>query len=296
MYGLQKWAWAAVFAVAATAPAAAQQTGGINSGGRTSSFSGGQGGSQLGSSQLGSSQLGSSQLGSQLGGQLGSSFGGSNGSNGGFGGSNGGIGGSNGNGFSNTTQTMPTLMTNSSSLQKSNVFSGYYASPMLASGSTSSASFGSPLYGTSSGGTSGGRGSTVGSTSSYGGGGLGGAGRSGLGGGLGNSNSANQSGIVVPIQTQLAYTAVILPGPTVPTAPVAVSRIQTEIRGVLDRSTMISNAKDVQISVDRFNNVILRGTVANRDEAAFIEGMVRITPGVAGIINELTPDLRTGSK
>lgn len=263
MYGLQKWLWTAVFAVAAVSPVEAQQ-GNITSGGPTTT----------GQQRTTSSGSGFS----------GSSFGS---------GSNGGLGGNNNAGSQLSSSLLSSLQSSnsqytniqsggSSSLQKSNVFSQFYASPYIASGGQGG-SFGQPLYGTTGGSSGGGRNSAL--TSGFGSGGLGGGGR-------GQNLSNQQSGIVVPIQAQINYSALM----RFQTAPAAATKIQSEIRTVIDGSSMVSNAKGIQVITDQNNNVTLRGTVADSEEARFIEGMVRLTPGVAGIKNELTPTIRTGGK
>lgn len=293
MFKLRKLMWTAVIVIASAAPVAAQQ-GGVNAGtqssigGRTSSMGGSLGTTGFGSttsSGLGTSSLGSSSLGT-------SNFGSTSG---GFANNSGGFASTNNNASGVQIQAapqIPSLVTSNSNLQKSNVLAGYYANPMakgLLSSGTGGGSFGSPTFGNTTGGTSGGasggRGaSSFGSTNSFGG---------GLGGrGTNLSNSANQSGIVVPIQSPLAYTAVF----QFPTTPPIASRVHTEIRSALDGSSMIANAKGVQVITDRDNNVILRGTVADEDEVRLIEGMVRLTPGVREIRNELAPAVTIGRK
>ena len=110
-------------------------------------------------------------------------------------------------------------------------------------------------------------------------------GRTGVGGlGIGGQNSANQSGIVIPLPVQIAYTARM----QFPTPPVPAGRIVSEVRAVLDNTSAIANPKAVQIITDANNNVTIRGTVKDDDEARLVEGLVRITPGVGTIRNELT--------
>jgi hypothetical protein len=142
------------------------------------------------------------------------------------------------------------------------------------------------------GGTTGFGGATgFGGTTGLGGGriglgGLGGAGglggRTGLGGfgGAGMTNTAQ----VVPLSRQISYTATL----RVPqAAPAAVaSRIQTEARAVIDRSSAIANPAGVQVATDG-PVVVLRGSARDEDEARLIENMIRLTPGVRDVRNEL---------
>jgi hypothetical protein len=169
----------------------------------------------------------------------------------------------------------------SSVLDKSNFLGGYFANPYFQGQisqqtNASPGGFGSPLYGTAGG--SSGRGGASGGL------------YSGIGGGRGGSQANQQSGILIPIPTQIAYTAQM----QFASPPVAASKIQTELRGLLNNTTEIANAKNVQIIVDANNNVILRGTVKDYDEARLVEGLVRLTPGVQGIANELTATAGSG--
>jgi hypothetical protein len=279
MRELRKWAWAGLVAVAAASPAAAQQASITSTGGRTTGSIGGGAATNAGVGLGGGSSLGSS----------------------GTGGGNSGGGGSGGSGSSSAIsggvqlqqlQTMapPTAPTgtNTSSTASSNFLSGYYANPYyqgvsLGSGSSSNRTaqpggFGQPLFGNTSTGT-GGRGSLT----SGGLGTTGGLGRTGTGG-LGGQTS-NQSGILIPIQSQMTYTATM----QFPAPPVAAGKIVADVRAVIDTTPMIANARAVQVITDANNNVTLRGPVKDDDEARLIEGLVRLTPGVGAIRNELSP-------
>ena len=269
MRGLKTWACAVVFAASA-APVFAQTggtggTGGISgtttrstsgsSLGSTTLGSSSSGSSSLGSSSLGTSSLGSSSLGS-------SSLGSSSSSN------------STANGLSSLEQSNTQFsnigVTSSSNLQRSNVFSSFYANPyaMGLSSSSGAGGFGQPLYGATTGGT-GRTGTTTGTT-----------GRLGT---TGLTNSANQSGIVVPLPVQIAYSARV----QFPTPPVATPRLQADLRGIIDAGGL-ATPQTVQVIADANNNITLRGTVKDDDERRLTEGLVRLTPGVQNISNELT--------
>jgi hypothetical protein len=274
------WAGAIAAVVAAASPAVAQQ-GGVTSGGRTttgggvstSGFGGGLGTGGLGGTSVGGLGGGLGG-GTGFGGGLGGGLGGNTGPGGGLGG-NTGLGGAN-----SLQQSMPGyLTTGSSTLQSSNLFANFYGNPYAmgitsGTGGTSGAAFGSPLFGNNN--------NTRNST-----------GRGTIGG-LGSSNSAssNQSGIVIPIQSQMNYTALM----RFPTHPVTVNRIQSELRLAIDRSSMVSTPGSVEVLVDKNDNVTLRGTVADAEEAQLIEGMVRLTPGVRVIRNELRPAVTSAGR
>jgi len=137
------------------------------------------------------------------------------------------------------------------------------------------------------GGTSGGLGSVTGSSSASGGRGAGGiGGTTGRGaGGIGGGSSISSStvgGQIVPLARPIAYQGVLKFQP--PATPPG--QLQAELRSMIDRSTMIRNPRDVSIQIDG-PGIILRGTAQDEDEAHMIEGMVRLTPGVHFVTNEL---------
>jgi hypothetical protein len=180
--------------------------------------------------------------------------------------------------------------TAASSLQKSNFLAGYYANPYFQGQISSQTNavpggFGTVLYPVTGGTgsvTSGGRGTI--------GGGIAGLNQSR--GGIGGQNANNQSGIIIPIPTPIAYTAQM----QFSAPPLAPTRLQSDLRLAIDGTTMIANPKAVQIITDAKNNVTLRGTVKDDDEVRLIEGMVRLTPGVGDIKNELTPTVTTSRR
>jgi len=193
-------------------------------------------------------------------------------------------------------QLGPPTGQNNSSLDSSNFLSGYYANPYyqgLISAQTNQGpgGFGSPLSGTGSlGGTGGARG-TAGSTARATGaagrtGTTGAAGRQtgGLGGG-GLGAAANTYGVVVPLPVQITYAAI----PDFGSTPVAAPQLQSDLSAMITRSIgSISNPAAVKVTIGSQNTVTLRGDVASDREARLVEGMVRLTPGVGYIKNELT--------
>jgi hypothetical protein len=109
-------------------------------------------------------------------------------------------------------------------------------------------------------------------------GGLGGiGGRGGLGGG------ADPGGILVQLPIQITHPAIA----RFPVMPVATSQLQTDLAGMIARSNEISNPAGVSVSVER-GIVTLSGTVRDIEEAKTIAGMIRLTPGVREVKNDLT--------
>ena len=289
-------AWAILATAAAAAPAPGQTSG--NSSGGSSS-----GGSSVGSS------LGSS-LSSSSGG------GGSSGSSG---------GGGSGSGSADLQTTLATMQSapgitapsayatsgtsTNTAVSTSNAFQQFYANPYYQGRAGAQLNqvpggFGVALYGSSSGngtgggnigfagaGSGGGLGSVTGSSStstfgrSGGAGGTGGTGGrvSGSSGSSGGVNLNNPGGQIVPLPRQIAYQAVLRFQPPAP----APAQVQADIRGMLDRSNMLVTQQGVQVIADG-STVVLRGAVRDEEEARTIEGMVRLTPGVHLVKNEMS--------
>ncbi|WP_439625830.1 BON domain-containing protein [Gemmata sp.] len=265
---LNRLVWA-VAAVVASASAAAAQQGSVTTGGGGSLGSlGGTGG---------------------LAGGLGGGTGGGGGAGGG-----GSLGGDLGGAQLQTMQPAPTLAPpsgqNTSSLDPTNFLSGYYANPYyqgLISSQVNQApgGFGQILMGT---GGSGARGTNR--TNLGAGGGMattsratGAGGRAG--GGLGGTAASSNYGVMVPMPVQLTYAAVAdFSAPSV-----AAPQLQSDLSAMVQRSLgTLSNPAGVQVLTTADNNVVLRGAVRDAREARLVEGMVRLTPGVAYIKNELT--------
>lgn len=185
----------------------------------------------------------------------------------------------------------------SSVISASNWLGAYYGNPYYQGIPSNSSSiyskgvgpggFGSVLYG-SGGGMGGGSigsaaGSVVGGTS----GGrtaIGGAGgRGGLGGRGGAGGGADPGGILVQLPIQITHPAIA----RFPVTPVATSQLQNDIAGMITRSNEIANPAGVSVTVNQ-GIVTLTGTVRDIEEARTIAGMIRLTPGVRRVQNELT--------
>ncbi len=167
--------------------------------------------------------------------------------------------------------------TAASSLQKSNFLAGYYGNPYFqgtisSTTKTAPGGFGMALY-PATGTVAGGRGGATGAA--------------GVGG---RTNQAStQSGILIPLPVQLHYTAQM----RFPTPAVPATKLHADLRGIIDTAGL-ANSKTVQVITDANNNVTLVGTVPRGPDEAdpysevrFIEGLVRLAPGVGGIKNEL---------
>jgi hypothetical protein len=216
------------------------------------------------------------------GGQGGGGQGGGGQGGGGQGGGGQGGGGQGGTDLGGTTLTQQESAPNitapgttgggaSSAINASNVFSATYGNPLYQGTPTNAKSnaapggFGTTLYPTAAGNAAGGRGA---------------AGAGGARGGA--ASTANQFGIIISLPVQVSYPAVA----RFPAAPMTTTKLQTDLAGMIGRSTMIANPTGIQV-ITEGNTVTLRGTAKDADEARMIAGMVRMTPGVRGVNNEL---------
>jgi hypothetical protein len=64
------------------------------------------------------------------------------------------------------------------------------------------------------------------------------------------------------------------------------SRLQADVQGIVANSTMFSNNKSIQIGMDQ-GTLVMRGKVASDRERRMAEGLVRLSPGVNSVRNEL---------
>lgn len=249
-------------------PAWAQRTGGTGgTGGGATGFGGGGGGGAGG-------------------------FGGGAGGAGGFGGQGGGGAGGNtfsggGLSFSGTGAELTTGR--SSAVNASNILSSYYANPysVVSTQTTGSrttveranAPFGQPLYAISTG--SAGRTNTAPrGTATIGG-------RRGTTGG--SSFTGGEADFTIPGNTGSRYPHVATIVQFKTSTPAA-DQVLRDVRGIIDRSSSISSKGNIAVTVEG-RNVILRGKVANQEERRHVEALLRLTPGVGDIRNELTaPD------
>jgi hypothetical protein len=175
------------------------------------------------------------------------------------------------------------------------------AARSVGAGSTGRATAGntSNIFGTTAtGGMTGRTGGTAGRTGTTGFGGTTGRGATGLGGRgsttqtipnlltTTNSNFAAsaQGGQIVPLPRAIAYVADI----KFPVAVETPAAVQSNLQTILDRSTQVVTAAGVQVVAEGGGAVTLRGAVKDEDAARLAEGMVRLTPGVRDVRNELT--------
>jgi hypothetical protein len=230
--------------------------GSSGSSGSLSSSGGSFSGSALGSTGQGSSAFGSSSSGSSFG--TTNTFGSGSGSTG--------YGSRSTTGGGSSTSVYQGVAT-------SNAFSTYYANPLSLGlpGGTGRATFGTPLYTLTTPGTTG-----TGITGSL---------STGLAGSLGSASSTGTSTFTpassgrpsAPVYFALDFRPATL-GP---------SQVQTDVRQILARSSSLASKGTIQVGMDG-EVVVLRGTVADAHEARLAENLIRLTPGVAGIRNELT--------
>lgn len=273
MRELRRLALTAVVVAAAAAPAFGQGGAGGAGGAGSTGSTGGAGGQSLGNSNQ--SSLGGTQIAQQ---QQAPSLALST------------------TGAASTNRTISTT----------NLFQQFYANPYYQGTYTNNKNnivpggFGQPSFGTSTGGGTTARGGTLGGQVGFGatgmtGGSSGGVvapsastggrgGGAGGAGGAGGVNLADPGGQIAPLARQIAYPAVIRFQPP----PIVTTAVQTELRSMIDRSPSVANPAAVQVAMADGGTVVLRGAVRDVDEAQTIEGMIRLTPGVRSVRNEMT--------
>jgi hypothetical protein len=227
---------------------------GIGSSGLGSS---GLGSTGLGSTGLGSTSLGGSNMGSSgsFSGSLGStSLGSVNRSFGGGGGYGGGFGG--GSGAAGLTSGISAA--SYAGISSSNLFGNYYSNPLAAGlGSSSTQSrFGAPLY-------------TLSNTT--------------------NTNLTGTANVSTTTPVGGSYgggRARIYVAPDREPSPPIQLELRRDLQQVLARSTSLPSRDNMQVLTDG-NVVVLRGTVSSEGERRLAEALMRLTPGVRQVSNEL---------
>jgi hypothetical protein len=160
-------------------------------------------------------------------------------------------------------------------ISNTNPFAAYYANPFAAglpsaTGTTGglgrTAVFGSPLYGTTS------------NSSNMIGGATGGTATISGGANQGNYPGSNSIGV----RRAPAYSTTI----AFDYSPRATSLLQSDVQAVLARSSKIQSKDTIQVAVDG-DALVLRGIAKDDHERRLTEAIVRLTPGVRNLRNEL---------
>jgi BON domain len=100
-------------------------------------------------------------------------------------------------------------------------------------------------------------------------------------GGPGFANISNASGAAGGVRRPAYITTVVFP-----VRPTPSGQMQSDLRGLLARSSALARLSNVHVHVDG-QAVVLKGEVADDRERRLVEGMVRLTPGVREVLNEL---------
>jgi hypothetical protein len=212
--------------------------------------------------------------GSGFTGNSGSGFTGNSGT--GFTGNSGSFSGSNSNSFtgSQSTNTGRGGGGSNNIPTQSNPFQTYYANPLAAgmgvagSTTTTKTAFGQPLYKqTTTSGTN---------TGNYGG-----RGGSTLSGYAGAATSP-VSGSSMGMRRDAIYTSTV----DFRVPPVTQLAVRADLQQIIGASTSLPSKDNIKVMSDG-SVVVLRGSVANVEESKLAEGLVRLTPGVYNVRNEL---------
>ncbi len=136
--------------------------------------------------------------------------------------------------------------------------------------------------GRTGGGATGGLGGTTGTLGGLGttGGTRGTGGFGGATGGIGGANSTSQQ---LSTGRSIAYTQTLRFG----VAPISTTQLQTDVQSLISGSSTLSGVSGLQATVNDSGQLVLKGKVADEEEARFVEGMFRLTPGVKDVKNEL---------
>jgi len=180
--------------------------------------------------------------------------------------------GSDATNFLSTTYSNPLFMGRPNQVLNFGANSGADAASLSGGTTTNNqppGGFGQPSFGTSTSATA--RTGGTATTSS-------GLGRTGGAGGLVSFTPSTQASA-----SRIAYTASL----KFPVRSLPPSTLQSDLRDMLDRSSTIKNAGKIVVLVDPERNVVIKGKVADDDERRLIMGMLRLTPGVREIQNEL---------
>ncbi|CAN5519555.1 hypothetical protein BH11PLA2_BH11PLA2_20190 [soil metagenome] len=125
-------------------------------------------------------------------------------------------------------------------------------------------------------GTTGGRTGTTGTTGGFG------STNNRNTGSFGMSGNQQQAGVIVQQPTPIRYAVSV----RFPTPAIVPGKMHSDLRESIGRSTFIANPGNVNIAMEG-PVVVLRGKVKDEEEARTAEGIVRLTPGVREVRNEL---------
>ncbi len=76
-------------------------------------------------------------------------------------------------------------------------------------------------------------------------------------------------------------------GPTMPSANPVVSQLQVKLQGLLQASSSLPSKAGISVGMDGGGVVVLRGSVADDHERRLAEALMRLTPGVREVRNDL---------
>ncbi len=249
--------------------------GGGATGGAGSSSGGGLGGASSGGGLGGGSMGGGGGAGGGAGGAASGGPGGAGGMGGGPGGGLGGLGGGAGGGAG----------AGGNSVDQTNFLRSTYSNPLYM-GRPNQLTPATPSNSTGTATTT----QQAGGFGQLSFGATGGGGAANVGGAGGRPGSAGgQSGSALKAPGQSPSSASrIMYSTTVkfPVKVIAVSQLQSDLRGIIDRSTTLKDPSAIQVVIED-QVVVLRGRVADEDEKRLVEGIIRLTPGVRMVKNEL---------
>jgi hypothetical protein len=156
-------------------------------------------------------------------------------------------------------------------ISSTNLLGSYYANPLAAGlpSGTTQPRFGAPLYNI-----------TAANLSSTGSGGVGGQNRGGTATTSSSSAYAGSSSVGIPRAP--AYVTTIGFEFRAPSA----NAMRTNLQQTIAESSILPSKDNILVAVDG-NTIVLRGKASSERERRMAEGLVRLTPGVHEVRNEL---------
>jgi hypothetical protein len=172
--------------------------------------------------------------------------------------------------------------TGTGGVSSSNPLASSYANPLAAglalAGVNSRTTFGNPLYAnvnpTTTSGSSSGLGGSRGATGFGGSGGF-----AGLGSAGGYGSGAYGAGVRVAPKFSAAVSFS-------PPRTAATSGLQVNLQRMVSQSAALQASRDIQVGLDG-STVVLRGRATDEHDRRLAEAMVRLSPGVRDVRNEL---------
>ena len=111
---------------------------------------------------------------------------------------------------------------------------------------------------------------------------------SGAGGGAGTTSTTANGFNTIGVRRTPQYMTIVANSMLPPPAPAG--QLQASLKATLSQSSQLPSGKNLNVAVESFNNqpvVVLQGTVATEEERRLAENLLRLTPGVRLVKNNI---------